>query len=180
MKRKTLVLGAATAAVISLAVGVTALASLAPPGQVQPYIIGGHPAPTAPPDITSLQYDAPAHGEKYANYHTCGAASVFRGWVVTNAHCVTDPPAGSSAAQEVFGWTAPPIPTADKTFHEAVEEYSTRMEAVKQQVSATVRTSCDEAELMSVIAKAREDGTEPIQDCLARFDDLIATAGHHW
>lgn len=64
--------------------------------------------------------------------------------------------------------------------HHAAEEYRTRMDSIEQQVSATIRTSCDETELMGVIAKAREDGTEQIRNCLARLDELIATAGNHW
>lgn len=54
------------------------------------------------------------------------------------------------------------------------------MDSVEQQVSAAIRTSCDETLLMGVIAKAREEGTERIRNCLARLDELIATAGNHW
>ncbi|GAA4850220.1 hypothetical protein GCM10025787_36500 [Saccharopolyspora rosea] len=54
------------------------------------------------------------------------------------------------------------------------------MGSIEQQVSAAIRTSCDETELMGVIAKAREDGTEQIRNCLARLDELIAAAGNHW
>lgn len=63
---------------------------------------------------------------------------------------------------------------------EAADEYRSRMDSIEQQVSAALRTSCDEAELMGIIAKAREDGTEQIRNCLTRLDELIETAGSHW
>lgn len=121
MNRK--ILSSAAALTLSIAAALTAPAGTAvadTPPPVAPRIVGGHPAATAPPGITSLQYDAPAYGEKYIDYHTCGAALVFRGWVVTTAHCVTDPPAGAAArssAIQRFTADAAPIPTADKQFH---------------------------------------------------------------
>lgn len=48
--------------------------------------------------------------------------------------------------------------------HDAAEEYRTRMDAAEQQVVAAIRTSCDEAALLGIVAKAREDGTEQIRN----------------
>ncbi|RSM63679.1 serine protease [Amycolatopsis sp. WAC 01376] len=71
---------------------------------VQPNIVGGNEAIGNTGWAASLQYDAPAYGR--VSYHTCGAALLFRSWVVTNAHCVTDMP-GNPPGQ---------VPTSAKTF----------------------------------------------------------------
>ncbi|MEC3980412.1 S1 family peptidase [Amycolatopsis sp. H20-H5] len=65
--------------------------------------MGGHEATGNTSWMASLQYDAPTYGR--VAWHTCGAALLFRSWVVTNAHCVTDPPGDSGG-----------IPTAAKSF----------------------------------------------------------------
>ncbi|WP_329051216.1 trypsin-like serine protease [Amycolatopsis sp. NBC_01488] len=70
---------------------------------VQPNIVGGSEATGNTSWMASLQYDAPAYG--IAAHHTCGAALLFRSWVVTNAHCVTDVPGDTQH-----------IPTSAKTF----------------------------------------------------------------
>lgn len=64
--------------------------------------------------------------------------------------------------------------------HDAAEEYRTRMDAAEQQVVAAIRTSRDETELLGMVAKAREDGTKQIRNCMTRLDELIAAAGSHW
>lgn len=64
--------------------------------------------------------------------------------------------------------------------HQAAEEYHTRMGSIEQQVSAVIRTSRDETELLGVIVKVREEGTEQIRTVLGRLDQLIETAGNHW
>ncbi|KDN23142.1 serine protease [Amycolatopsis rifamycinica] len=67
--------------------------------------------------MVSLQFDAPKYDR--TNYHTCGGTLVFRNWVVTNAHCVTDMPP-SLLKTKRFNSTGceqgKPIPTADKQF----------------------------------------------------------------
>ncbi|MBB5155959.1 hypothetical protein [Saccharopolyspora phatthalungensis] len=64
--------------------------------------------------------------------------------------------------------------------HDAAEEYRTRMDSAEQQVLAVLRTSRDEAHLRGIVAKAREDGTEQIRNCMTKLDELIAAAGSHW
>lgn len=91
-------LTAVATGLLALTVASTGTASAA----VQPNIVGGTEATGDTSWMASLQYDAPDYG-RFAR-HYCGAVLVFRSWAVTNAHCVTDNPAGMS------------VPTAAKTF----------------------------------------------------------------
>lgn len=93
------------------------------PPPVGPQVIGGHaPTENYPAGaMVSLKYDAPLHDR--VNWHTCGGYMPFQNIVVTNAHCVTDPPAELSNEARMrlarqFGMEAlpTPIPTRDKQF----------------------------------------------------------------
>jgi len=102
---------ALTAIVSSLAAPATATAD-----DISPNIIGGHRATQVYEGMASLQYDVPDRGIK--DWHTCGAVLVERGWAVTNAHCVTDPPASTAAGTAFLGdSTTAAIPVAQKQFH---------------------------------------------------------------
>jgi secreted trypsin-like serine protease len=95
--RKTVIASVAALAGLSSLFGTNPATAAA-----QPNIVGGSEATGDTSWMASLQYDAPDYG-RFAR-HYCGAALLFRSWVVTNAHCVTDNPAGMS------------VPTAAKTF----------------------------------------------------------------
>ncbi|GAA4884394.1 hypothetical protein H7X46_23500 [Pseudonocardia sp. C8] len=70
--------------------------------------------------------------------------------------------------------------TRESLPHDAVDEYRSRLDGVEQQVLTALRTSRDEGAVLAVIAKAREDGSTQIQNCLTSLDELIASAGNHW
>ena len=83
---------------------------------MQPNLVGGHAATAATPWMASLQYTAPDYGVTEAR-HTCGGALVFRDWIVTNAHCVTDPPAEAKADSKAMRFSTTDrqlIPTSAK------------------------------------------------------------------
>jgi hypothetical protein len=101
------------------------LASGAASADVQPRIIGGHEATGNTEWMVSVQYDAPDHDR--FDWLTCGGTlAVARDAVITNAHCVDNPPAqtveaGSGAiAALAERWnmdaTTLAIPTEDKQF----------------------------------------------------------------
>lgn len=71
--------------------------------EVAPHIVGGTAATGNTGWMASLQYNAPERG-RFAQ-HTCGGTLVFRSWIVTNGHCVTDQPGNTTS-----------IPVADKQF----------------------------------------------------------------
>lgn len=104
------------AAATGLALTATVGASVAS-ADVQPNIVGGHPATAPTPWMASLQYTAPDYGITEAR-HTCGGALVFRNWIAINAHCVTDPPAGAAKSSRSLHFRdgGLPIPTSAKRF----------------------------------------------------------------
>lgn len=69
------------------------------PPTVEPQIIGGGEASEPYSWMTTLGF-IDGKGENTTDLgHQCGATLVFRGWVVTAAHCVADPPANLTAEQ---------------------------------------------------------------------------------
>lgn len=94
-----------------------------PTAVADPKIIGGNaPTQNYPSGAKlSFQYDAPAHDR--FDWHTCGGFAPFGRYLVTAAHCVTDPPPGSTSYElEQYAHhyhtdlTSLAIPTADKQF----------------------------------------------------------------
>ncbi len=112
--RKIVPVAVALAAVAAVGLG-TAVSN----ADVEPQIIGGHEATGNTDWMVSVQYDAPAHDR--FDWHTCGGTlAVARDIVITNAHCVTDPPASAAPAELSARWhmdeKSVTIPTADKQF----------------------------------------------------------------
>jgi secreted trypsin-like serine protease len=88
MKRKLgAVLTLAAAAVVTSAVVPLGDVSAQPPAtqssEIGPAIVGGKPASETYPFMGSLQEDGD---------HSCGAALITARWMVTAAHCISNPP----------------------------------------------------------------------------------------
>jgi trypsin len=118
--RRKIAVVAALAAVVAAGLG-TIVSQAAHAQGAEPRIIGGHEATGDTGWMVSVQYDAPQYHR--FNWHTCGGTlAVARDLVVTNAHCVTDPPAQPSAdrAETAMRWhmdeNSATIPTKDKIF----------------------------------------------------------------
>ncbi|WP_240521510.1 S1 family peptidase [Amycolatopsis vastitatis] len=105
-------------ATTGIALAATAGAGVAS-ADVQPNLVGGHAATVATPWMASLQYTAPDYGITEPR-HTCGGELIFADTIVTNAHCVTDPPADvAKAGKNVLRFSTSdrkPVPTEAKRF----------------------------------------------------------------
>jgi secreted trypsin-like serine protease len=63
---------------------------------VTPQIIGGGAASEPYSWMTALNFTSPSGA---GSGYTCGGTLIFRGWVVTAAHCVADPPPGLTVSE---------------------------------------------------------------------------------
>lgn len=113
-RRKIVPVAAALAALMAIGLGAAVVHA-----DVEPMIIGGHEATGNTDWMVSVQYDAPGH-DRY-DWHTCGGTlAVARDIVITNAHCVSDPPVAAARADLAARWhldeQSVKIPTADKHF----------------------------------------------------------------
>lgn len=70
--------------------------------------------------------------------------------------------------------------TRESLPHGVVDEYRARLTGVEQQVQGALRTSRDEDTVLAAIIHARDEGSRYIRNCLARLDELIASAANHW
>ncbi|MCP2097441.1 Trypsin [Actinosynnema pretiosum] len=78
-------------------------------------IVGGRRASEVYPAVGSLMFDVPTADRR--GVHTCGVTLIERGWAVTAAHCVTDPPTEPTAAANRSWLTPAGTPVRDKRFH---------------------------------------------------------------
>ncbi|MFD8497719.1 S1 family peptidase [Amycolatopsis sp. NPDC059657] len=115
MRTRTIASGLAAAALLLAGQAAPAAATAG----AEPYIIGGHEATGNTSWVAALNYDAPAYG--ITNKTTCTGTVLFRGKLVTAAHCVQNMPPQPSASARMalisrFTVESADIPVEAKSF----------------------------------------------------------------